>query len=99
MKYRIRATLGPLNVCDSRVPILYQSMYTMSQYLISSPIIQKLTQNSKVHQYFRSNITLNDIGKQNKTKVIHANILYLYFDFEDIIMFGNISVFVTFQFW
>ena len=33
----------------------------------------------------------------NKTKVISANLLD--FDFDDIIMFGNISVLVTFQFW
>ena len=36
----------------------------------------------------------------NKTKVISADLLDLDFDFEDIIiMFGNISVLVTFQFW
>ena len=34
----------------------------------------------------------------NKTKVISADLLDLDFDFEDIIMFGNISVLVTFQF-
>ena len=34
----------------------------------------------------------------NKTKVISANLLDLDFHFEDIIMFGNISVLVTFQF-
>ena len=33
----------------------------------------------------------------NKTKVISADLFD--FDFEDIIMFGNISVLVTFQFW
>ena len=36
---------------------------------------------------------------QNKTKVISANLLDFYFDFEDIIILGNISVLVTFQFW
>ena len=36
--------------------------------------------------------------KENKTKVISANLLDSDFDFEDIIMFGNISVLVTFQF-
>ena len=35
---------------------------------------------------------------QNKTKVISADLLDFDFDFEDIIMFGNISVLVTFQF-
>ena len=34
----------------------------------------------------------------NKTKVISADLLDLDFDFKDIIMFGNISVLVTFQF-
>ena len=34
-------------------------------------------------------------SKKNKTKVISANILDFDFDLEDIIMFGNISVFVT----
>ena len=45
-------------------------------------------------------------SKQNyKTKVIRANLLNFYFDFdfdfdfEDIIIFGKISVLVTFQFW
>ena len=33
----------------------------------------------------------------NKTKVISADLLD--FDLEDIIMFGNISVLVTLQFW
>ena len=38
--------------------------------------------------------------KDNKTKVISADLLNLDFDFEDIIiMFGNISVLVKFQFW
>ena len=36
---------------------------------------------------------------ENKTKVISADLLDLYFDFDDISMFGNISVLVTFQFW
>ena len=36
---------------------------------------------------------------KNKTKVISADLLDLDFDFKDIIMFGNISVLVTFQFW
>ena len=36
---------------------------------------------------------------QNKTKVISADLLDFDFDFEDIIMFGNISVLVTFHFW
>ena len=36
---------------------------------------------------------------ENKTKVISANLLDLDFDFEDINMFGNTSVLVTFQFW
>ena len=35
----------------------------------------------------------------NKTKVISADLLEFDFDFEDIIMLGNISVLVTFQFW
>ena len=33
------------------------------------------------------------------TKVISADLLDFDFAFEDIIMFGNISVLVTFQFW
>ena len=36
------------------------------------------------------------LNEQNKTKVISADLLDLDFDFEDIIMFGNISVLVTF---
>ena len=35
---------------------------------------------------------------KNKTKVISADLLDFHFDFQDIIMFGNISVLVTFQF-
>ena len=35
----------------------------------------------------------------DKTKVISADLLDFDLDFEDIIMFGNISVLVTFQFW
>ena len=38
--------------------------------------------------------------QQNKTKVISADLLDFDFDLEDIIvMFGNISVLVAFQFW
>ena len=38
--------------------------------------------------------------KLNKTKVISADLLDFNFDFEDIIiMLGNISVLVNFQFW
>ena len=37
--------------------------------------------------------------KPNKTRVISANLLDFDFHFEDIIMFGNISVLVTFQLW
>ena len=36
--------------------------------------------------------------KPNKTRVISADLLDLDFDFEDIVMLGNISVLVTFQF-
>ena len=36
---------------------------------------------------------------KDKTKVISADLLDFDFDFEDIIVFCNISVFVTFQFW
>ena len=36
---------------------------------------------------------------KNKTKVISADLLDLDFYFVDIIMFGNISVLVTFKFW
>ena len=35
---------------------------------------------------------------KDKTKVISADLLDLYSDFEDTILFGNISVLVTFQF-
>ena len=35
----------------------------------------------------------------NKTKVISADLLSFDFDFEDIFMFGNISVLLTFQYW
>ena len=38
-------------------------------------------------------------AEMNKTKVISADLFDLDLDFEDIIMFGNISVLVTFQFW
>ena len=36
--------------------------------------------------------------KPNKTRVISANLLDFDFDFEDIVMLGNISVLETFQF-
>ena len=36
-------------------------------------------------------------SKLNKTKVISADLLGFDFDFEDIFMFGNISVLLTFQ--
>ena len=35
----------------------------------------------------------------NKTKVVSADLLGFDFDFEDIFMFGNISVLLTFQYW
>ena len=41
----------------------------------------------------------DSITNTNKTNVISANLLDVLFDFEDIIMFGNISVLVTLQFW
>ena len=41
----------------------------------------------------------NVSANKEKTKVISANLLDFGFDFEDIIMFGNISVLVKFQFW
>ena len=43
----------------------------------------------------------NNIDKclfRNKTKVISADLLDFDFGFEDTIIFGNISVLVTFQF-
>ena len=36
--------------------------------------------------------------KPNKTRVISADLLDFDFDFEDIVMLGNISVLETFQF-
>ena len=35
----------------------------------------------------------------NKTKIISADVFNFNYDLEYIIMFGNISVLVTFQFW
>ena len=46
---------------------------------------------------YSEKLRLNNI--YNKTGVIRADILDLNFDFEDIIRFGNISVFGTCQFW
>ena len=52
----------------------------------------------------RVRLTINSpLTNMNKTKVVRADLLDLDFDFEDIFRFGNISgeisVFVTFQFW
>ena len=45
------------------------------------------------------NIKISWLLSCNKTKVISADLLDLDLDFEDIIMFGNILVLVTLQFW
>ena len=64
------------------------------------------------HILFSTNVTGHQVAQKsalqvnlclllydNKTKVISADLLDLDFDFEDIIMFGNISVLLTFQYW
>ena len=54
-------------------------------------------QTSRFPQFPNNKIKITE----NKTKVIRANLSYFDFDldFEDIIRFGNISVFITIQFW
>ena len=42
---------------------------------------------------------LNTNIKLNKTKVVRADLQDLYFDLDNILKFGNISVLATFQFW